>query len=236
MAADEQIATPAEATAPDVDPTPGDPVNDTESFSRKYVEDLRKESARYRERAKKYEDVFSNYEDDEQEILLGIARQLLDDPTAGAQEMQRIAQAILNDPTPDREDEQGDPAFLTREEYLQLRQQEKEQERLNQDVAQIQREAREMGYDPDSIDYKILLLVASEREDGDLKAAHEEIGKWREAGLSDYLASKERDADATPTPQVGGAAASGEKRNPRDFTDAKAALQARLDAVMSRTQ
>lgn len=213
---------PSEVT-PDV-AMDAEPAEDADSFDRKYVEKLRKESAGYRERAKRFESAFDGFEESDQEVLLGLAKSLREDPTRGAQEMAAIAKAIMDqigEGDAPEADAEGESEYLTVEKYKAL----KEQEAVEDQVRQIEREAVDLGYKKGSPEYQYLLAVAKTLPDADLSKAHAQIKAREQAAVDAYLAQKQQQAGAAPKVPGDVSTPASSERTITNFKDARAALE-----------
>lgn len=224
---------PDEGAAPPVEPAPVvdtpavdvDSEPDKDMYPLDYVKKLRQEAAGYRTKARSYEEAFEGHSDDSREALLWLAKTLRSDPTAAAKEMQAAAKTLLGgDATPAEEAEAkevlGD--YMTEARYLELR----EQEAVQQELKNIQFEAKELGYTVGSVDYRLLLQIAQESESGDLKEAHAKIQARDQAAIDRYIASKAEDAENSGKVFGGTAAVPGSSEPIRTFKDARAAMDA----------
>lgn len=232
-AADTQL--PEGTDAPTSEPSAeGEPATQDErdTFDRTYVEKLRRESASYRERAKRYQEAFDGYEDGQVDAWLGLARQLREDPRATAQELQALAEQINQAYEADleareAETDQGEQ-YLTRAQVEEIFQERERQADLQRRVNQIEADARELGYNvaPDNEDYQELLWVASRTESGDIRAAHAKI-EARNQAIYDRMIAK---VSGNPNRQVptGTTPAQGEPQKPKTFAEANEALEAWL--------
>lgn len=192
---------PEASGSPDLgDSVDTEPVGDT--FDRKYVEKLRRESAGYRERAKRYQEAFDGYDDVAVDEWLDYARSLRQDPRGTAQRMAELANSILeayNDPTsPDHaaavqavdglEEKAG--KILTEDDYRRLRAAERAEDERIANVRKIEAQARDLGYEVGSKRYKQLLNEAMELPDGNILKAHENLQAERQRIIDEYIAEK----------------------------------------------
>lgn len=223
--------TPAvETPAAEVEHTIPEPTAEQDSFDRAYVEKLRRESAGYRERAKRYNDVFDGYEEDAVNEWLELASTLKNDPRAAAERFQTIAQAILEaqeEVAPEAPvDHAAQDAPLTRAEFEALMAEREQQAALKARTIQIEVDAKSLGYEKGTEDYDELLFVASRLPNGSIQDAHAKITAKRQAVIDRYVASLA--AKPAPTvPDPNGAPASGERKI-RSFDEANTALDAWL--------
>lgn len=223
--------TPAvETPAAEVEHTIPEPTAEQDSFDRAYVEKLRRESAGYRERAKRYNDVFDGYEEDAVEEWLTLAATLKEDPKTAAARFAELAEAINSQ---FQEEGQAEVAAieaeadapLTRKEleaFWAAKQAETEQAML---VKKIELDAKELGYEKGSDDYELLLFEASRLKNGSIQEAHAKIEARNKAILDAHLAK----LGMQPNPKVPaeGAAAS-QERQLKTFEEANSALDAWL--------
>lgn len=199
--------------------------------TRKYIESLRSESAKYRQRGQRYNEVFDGYEDDAVDEWLSLASTLREDPKAAAARFQEIAQAILEANTEPEPvvDHAAEAEVMTRAEFeraleAKLAERDKAAD-LARRTAQIEADARVLGYEPGSESYEELLYTASRLPNGSIQAAHEKIAARRQAVIDQYVAS----LGTKPAPEVpaAGAPASGERKI-SSFKQANEALDAWL--------
>ena len=112
------VAEAPAADAPPAAPAADDPfdaeLGDDAVFPRGYVEKLRKQGQTYREQMQEkaeqleqYENVYGQYENEDRQAWFQMAQEWARDPRAGAEMMQRIADAVLDDGvTPEEATEQ----------------------------------------------------------------------------------------------------------------------------------
>lgn len=203
-----------------------------DTFDRTYVEKLRRESASYRERAKRYQEAFDGYEDGQVEAWLGLARQLREDPRATAQELQALAEQINQAYEADLESREQETdkgeQYLTRAQVEEIFQERERQADLQRRVSQIEADARELGYNvsPTDESYQELLWIASRTESGDIRAAHAKI-EARNQAIYDRMIAKvsgnpDRKIPSGTTPEQGA------PQKPKTFAEANEALDAWL--------
>jgi hypothetical protein len=149
------------------------------------------------------------------------------DPRAGAEMMQRIAEAVLNDGlTPEEATEQviaedqvsaaaaQTGTSLTPEQVEQIVQQklEAEREAARQQEAERQQEAaveavfneiREAGFDPSSRDGHAILWTASNETGGDVAKAVEIVKAERQKIIDEYVSGKASTPASRPAPDSG---------------------------------
>ncbi len=229
---DAETADPATETTTEAAP---------ETFTREYVENLRKESAGYRTKAKDYEDAFQGYDDASRTELLTIAKQLSDPTTQPdvAKRLQAIAENILKGheagtPTTPTGDEDPDSKPMTRKEWKDLQAEQEDARRNEEGIKSLEAEARGLGIEPGSIEYAELLFIAQAPEiSGDLvksKAKLEEHWASKAKARAEEIAKKgERWPGAAGT-AAGTGAADAEGGSPKTFKESRAAAMAYLSA------
>lgn len=197
--------------------------------TRKYIESLRSESAKYRQRGQKYNEVFDGYEDEAVDEWLSLADTLKNDPRAAAERFQEIAQAILDAQLEQEEEEptqapEGDRP-LTRAEVEAMLAERERQADLKQRTAQIELDAKTLGYQLGSEDYDELLYTASRLKNGSIQDAHAKLLAKKQAVIDGYVQSLAQ--KPAPTVPGDGSPASGEQKL-RTFEEANSALDAWL--------
>lgn len=185
-----------EAVEPPAAPAPADE-GDLGKFGEhgSYIQQLRDEAAERRVALKPYQDAFQGYSDEQRAAFFGLAQGLLSDPTATAQQLREIADQILGgdeagaavEPV-----EKGDT--LTRAEVEQLladRESAAETERVAKAKEQeIISEAKELGYEAGSPEYRKLMFQAINYADYDLNKAHEQLEAEKQAIIDSYVEGK----------------------------------------------
>lgn len=208
-----------------------------ETFSREYVEGLRRENAKYRDRARTYEEVYGDYTDDDQQVWFNMARLFQSDPKQGAAYMESLAKEINQEYGAEAEAEfragakevqESAPlpeGVLTVETYKQMRAEEKAQEDGAKAIADVESEAQTLGYDLNSQSYIDLLWTATNQTDGDLQKAHEAVQAHNQGIIDAYLAEK-----GAPgyTPPSGGGQGPSHATEIKTFEQAKASTMQRL--------
>lgn len=243
LANDGQVETPQE-TAPegsapetttesqaDVEHEIPETLPEGDTFKREYVEKLRRESANYRDRAKKYSEAFDGYEDEAVQEWLSLAAQMRQDPKAVAGRFSELAEAINRhystpeEPVTDNDPDLSDNQPMTRQEFERMWAEKERQKDLDRRVAKIERDAEDLGYQRGSDAYDNLLWRASRLQSGSVQEAHDHIKRERQAVIDAYVA----ELGGQPNPRVpqGGAAPSTERKLD-NFEDASAALDAWL--------
>lgn len=206
-------------------------------YDEAYVKRLRDENAKYRTRAKEYEEVYSDLDDEDRATWLELAKAWKTDPRAGAEQMDRIAKAALEQFQQDvaeAEEELDRP--LTHREFAEMQTKAKQDAEDAANVARINSEAEALGYTVGTRAHRTLLMVAAEEvPDGDLKKAHEILEAERLSEIEKFVAKKARDAEDGPTipPAGNGTTPSGEKQL-KTWDDADRAVKARLAAAFKK--
>lgn len=215
------------------------PAGDT--FPREYVEKLRRENATYRDRSKKYNEVFEGYEPEAIEEWLSLATTLKENPAAAADRFGELAEAIRNqyaDPNSAAADaavaeaglegveaaaEEDRP--LTRKELDAIFAEREQKAELQRRVAQIELDATGLGYEKGSDQYDELLFIASRLPNGSIQDAHARMEAKKQAVIDAYIAQ----LNGAPAPKVpgNGAPQSGETSY-KTFEEANSALDAWL--------
>lgn len=230
-----------EEVAPESEDTTGvldDAGDDRDTFDRAYVQKLRSEAARYRERSKRYVDSFEGYEEEAVSEWLNLAKNFREDPAGTAKELAELSAQILKNyeqeeqaPAETTGEEEDRP--LTMSEYRAMRDKENQESQRKADVARIEGDAKALGYDLKSVDYKLLLLTAKESSDGSLQKAHEMIQANRQAQIDAYIAEK---AGQSNTVQPAGSASvpPSQERQIRSFDDARKGVAELLAAQWNK--
>ena len=132
-----------------------------------------------------------------------------------------------------------DPAeqVLTKADLEKFYAEKAEEEQYERQVSTLQAEllaqGRELGYKPDGDEkeqarWARVLGLAVSLYDGDVAAAHEQLEADKQAAIDAYLASKKGDADVIPRTADGAAPAAASGEGPKDFDEARRALEASL--------
>lgn len=217
----------------DTEETP-EPPSYQETFDRKYVEKLRRENANYRDRAKQAESVWEGYEEGAVDEWKQMISNFRSDPKSVAEQWQQLSEQVLKQFTPAEQAEiaeavkDGEDMPLTRHEFDQLMSQREQQWELESLVQDIEVEARDLGYNLKSREYKILLMTAQELPSGSIQEAHELLEAEKQRIVDAYVAEQEKGAGRVlPVNKVG---VPDQTKGIKDFKDAKAALSNYLDA------
>jgi hypothetical protein len=223
---------PAPAAAPAAPAAPSDdlfanPVGDDQPLvSRGFAENLRAEGLKYRtdlratqEQLSGYEAVFGGYEQADRDVWFDLARTWQTDPARAAATMQAIANAVMDEqggtpPADTPTTPQGTPPDMTPDANGLLTQDQvqamidaklgERDQRAHEDsmVNQVLTEVRAEGIDPDGIEGMMVLWTASNKTNGDVKAAANELRAYRQSIIDGYVQGR---ANGTPpTPSGGG--------------------------------
>lgn len=203
----------AESVAPE-DTLDNEIPRGADTFDRKYVEELRQEARKYRERAKTAEaaaskyDVFEQFPEQDQQIWTEMAGKWLQDPKQSAEIMQTIASNVLVDPnaTPEEKMEaaqdavevaeaQADPTITQEqvdklvEEKLAARDQ---QQKQAQSVEAIHKQIEDAGYEKGTLEMFSVLWIANNDPsvEGNLDKAIEKFRDREKGTIDKYLQQK----------------------------------------------
>lgn len=225
-----------------------DPFDDegVTQFDRAYVEKLRKENAKYRDRAKPYESAFAGYSDEAREFVLSnLVPSLISDYEgtikALASELgitQAEAEQVVEDATQGAEEEKP----LTRAEAEKLwaeREQAREAEaEAKRAQEQIVAEAKELGFDLNAgkgtrehADAQFLLILARDSFDGDLKKAAEAIEAGRQQLIAEHIEKLNAENGKAPAPVSSGAVGAKSSAAPTSLKEATAQASAYLESL-----
>lgn len=234
----EPVAAPeAAAPAAPAAPAGGEPQGDPEVFTRDYVEQLRRESARYRTERNQFADAFEGYEEADRGVLLDLARTLRTDPQAAAEWMREQAEAILAGQQ--QLEPQGNGEYLTPEQaqamWQRMRNEERAAEEKARSVEQINNTVRELGYDPNGFDGMAFMAYAMQHHPGDLKAAHDAVSAMktqeRQKAIDEFVNGKKQSADGAVQPVHSGGAPVPAGQTPKTSAEMRAAAEAMLEAT-----
>lgn len=232
----EPVATPEPPAPPPAAELPPDP--DPDTFSREYVQDLRQENAKYRTRARAYEEAFDGYDDDTQTAILEwvrlqrLASEGDADAAAQLEEMFGGDDEAPASPASASLPSEPAPQYLTMDQARELFREEMgqiEQARAQQDgVNQVIARARDLGYEPGnedtppSPDYILLMQFANRPDVIDqpdaMAAADALVKEYKAAIVAEHVGKKEKQADTTPAISQPGAAAQPD-HSTRPWTD-----------------
>jgi hypothetical protein len=203
-----------------------------QSIDPAYVEQLRREAAERRAKLKTYEDVFGLYDDEDRQVWFELAKTVAQDPKEGGKMMYELGRRLLGEePEPEtpQTETSPDPVQIV-DKIVSERLSAWEEE---QQIREIQQEARALGYDPDSREYLNLLWVAYKETNGDLKAAHQKIEADKERLVQEFLEAQKAQNEQFP-PQPASGTVAGSEREIKTLEDAKASMKERLRALFSQ--
>lgn len=226
--------------------TEPEPAAEPDTFDREYVEKLRAENARYRTRAKEWEEVAGSLDDEDRQAwlqIIGLANS--GDPDALAY----LGQALgFTQEQPEPQPQEDLPEYLTREQAMELAREiareeaqqaltvEQQQRAQQEQITTIQSRAKsEFGIEPGSDDYVLLLKYANEIDPIDLpegtdllSAANDMLKQKQQQAWDAYIAQKEAEAQTSPTIASGNGQAPSTAQTPKSFAEAREALHERL--------
>lgn len=193
----EPVAPPTPPTPPPAAPsTPAEP----ETFDRAYVEDLRKENAKWRTQLREYEAEFDGIDPEERKALAEFAR-LSVRAQSGDEEALKTLGEMLGEETAPAVQEQApvyDEAYFRRIAAEEASRIAAEQQRYSDEqrgIAEIVRQAEALGYKQGSEDYVLLMRAANSvdpTEHSDLLAEGDRLVKaYKQSIIEGYLAEKE---------------------------------------------
>ena len=237
--------------APEPEPVVEAQVEDTrveaaepDTFDRKYVEELRRENAKWRTQAQQYNEVFGDLDDEDKQAWF----QIIDLANSGDPDaIQYLGQALgfVGEEAP--ESQVPSDEFLTREQAVELaREIAREEARAEaeqrdavrnhqQQIDTIQSRAKnEFGVEPGSDDYVLLLhranqLDPSDVEGGDLlAAAHAQLQAEKQAQWDAFVAQKTQAAAGSPIIAPGNGMAPSTAQTPKSWAEARNSLHERL--------
>ena len=219
------------AVEPSID---GDLPDGVDKFDRNYVTKIREEAAKYRTSYTPFKEAFDGYDEGDRDAILSLARELQENPDAAARRMLEASRSIAGDRFDDWLNGDVDPGYLT-EQQLEARLAEREEkQRTEAEVAAIQKEAVNLGYQENTADHAKLFWLAANQTQGDLKAAHEALQAERQTIIDEYVASLREKGErfpATPTQVTGQPSNQGENNTPRTIMEASSRLRQRLAAL-----
>lgn len=192
-----------------------------DSFDRKYVEELRRENAKWRTRAHEYEETFSPLDESLRQgwlELISLANS--GDPNAMDELAQMLGFEVQEQPqeefTPD-----DTPQYLTAEQAYEVARQAAREEAEQRDAAryeqesvkQVADEAGKLGYEASSMEYVQLLYLANEIDPNSLpagksllQAADEQLKARQQEAYDAFVAGKVNQANGSPVAPSGNGA------------------------------
>jgi hypothetical protein len=178
-------------------------------FPREYVSKLRDEAANYRtqlreieQQANRYE-VFNEYDDDDREVWIDLARSWQADPYQAAETMRTIASRVLGDIEQgqasdefydDMQEAQDNYGGVTPEQVQQIVQAEMSRQMAVQEMESmidgVYGEIRQAGIEPNSMDGYMVLWRASNETNGDVAQAVAAHNAYKQEIVDGYVKSK----------------------------------------------
>lgn len=236
---------PAEGTPVPAPQDVGGGEDEQDVFDRKYVEQLRDEAARYRTRARDFEQVFGEMPEDLRTGWLELIRVA----NSGDEDaMGQLAQ-MLGFEVQDAEEPvlpTDVPEYLTLEQAREIARQEAweiaqaaEAQRADAEAIRgVASEAEKLGYQEGSLEYVELLYLANEIDMGSLppgksllQAADEQLQARNQAAYDAWVAKKTQEAGGTPVAPSGNGASPSIANTPKTWDEARAALHERLSNI-----
>lgn len=209
------VAAPPEVPAE----SPAAEVAEPDTFDRAYVEELRREAAGYRTRAKAYDEAFEGYDDETREAFLEYARLSYaaqnGDAEAIAQLQEFMGEEEPEDPAMPAIDPVEAARIAAREETERVLSEREQRAAQAEAVSNVQAAARDLGYDLTSADYVLLMRFANDPEvialDDPMAEAHNRVQAYHQSIVEQHLATKSAQADGAPRVQTAvGAAPAGD--------------------------
>lgn len=239
---------PSTEPAPATEPAPVDldgDLPDGDTFPRSHVESLRKEAGSWRTKYREAEpvaEVFKDLGPDDREALLDLNRTLLKDPQGeGAKELLRFGRALAGENFDDVLKSLDEPQYLTPEEMekrLEQREQAaREKAESEKALREVEAKADEFGYEDGSPERAMLFWYASRETEGDLDKANERLQAYRQGIIDSHVQGvREKNAGHPPVSSRASEAPAGgnPSEGPKNFTDARAAAEARLARAVGR--
>lgn len=237
--------------APDTPPEGGDdldispvgevaPDAETMTYRAADIRKLREEAAKWRTQYRTYEEAFDGYAPEEVDWWRRVARQVASDPKTGAEELLRVAQALIGgdnamaEPEPDKTAEPAaspadQPKYLTSDDLQRVLSERDETAKREKMIADLHAEAKALGYEQGTPEHSLLMNYAAQNQ-GDLKKAHEAVQNWQKAVFDRMVTERRQAADRFPRQTSGGAAVGPPAKEFKTFAEASAALRERLRA------
>jgi hypothetical protein len=234
---------PAEALIEDPTPEP-----EPDMFPRSYVEELRREAAGYRTKAKSYDDAFDGMDDDTREAWLEYTALVVRAQSGDQAAIDRIQEMFADDEddTPDIPEPvipAQDPIAAAREEARRAAEevyQEREQARMQEEqILAVRKAGEDLGYNFGTDDYILFVRGANEAansgDDDPIAAGDRAVKAYRQAVVDAYLKAKGEQAESTaPVPDGGGAAPNLSKQPYDPASSEMAKWNAVRDSAMAR--
>ena len=233
---------PQPAAVPPVNPTTAEPASEPDTFDRAYVEDLRKENAKWRTQLREYEASFEGVDPDQVKALGEFARLSLAAEGGDVEAARKLEEMLGEEPGEPAPASTPAPTFdeahfrqLAREEAERIVATERDQTRTQTAIQDVITRAEALGYKHGSPDYVLLMQAANSLEtlpeDGDLLRAGDALVKaYKQQIVEEYLSGKEAETNGAPRVPTGGGVAPSQARVPTSWAEARQFLHERLDA------
>lgn len=225
-----------------------EPEPEPDMFPRSYVEELRQESAKYRTRAKSYDDAFDGMDDDTREAWLEYTALVVRAQRGDQEAVARINEMFADDdePEPVAPQQQVDYAALAREEARRAAEEvyaERENARVQQEqIAAVRSAGESLGYKFGTDDYILFVRGANEAaqagDEDPISAGDRAVKAYHQAIVDQYLASKGQQADTSPAIPSAGATTPDLSTRPYsdDMSEAQKFARVRDSALARMTQ
>lgn len=174
----------------------------------------RDEAAKYRTRARRFEEAFEGYDDTEVSQALELYQLLQKDPKAAHQRFQAVAGNLEQYLREQGMWEEADAVAkaadtgLSRADVEKLMEEREQRAARDRAVQSIISDAAKLGYEEGTWQQGALLFIASKSTNGDLNKAHAALEEFkaglREEGKQAYLASLEGGGNYPPVSSGGG--------------------------------
>lgn len=199
---------------------------DNPETARKEIEALRKENADRRVKARTFDEAFSGLDDNDRDAILGFVQAYKADPAQAGAIAKQWGEALTPAERGDIAEATGaapTDAPMTRAEFERAMAEREQQQGIQSSIAEMQREAKELGYDPEGPEYLLLIQAMDRLGTTDMKQGHAEVQKFLQSKIDAYVASKAGDAERTPVAPGNGLPPSNQAERPTDFGTIKSA-------------
>lgn len=211
-----------DTTAPESAPAEAPPEVDYESEAPpegftpermwKEIRDRRKSEGDYRMAYKPFKEAFDGLDDNDRTAFLHLVATYKADPAAAGQWMAENAKALTPAERGDIAEAAGlteTDAPLTETRFNQLMSEREQQEGVRRATEEMQREARDLGYDTEGPEYLMLIQFMNRLSTTDVAAGHAEVEKWKQSIRDGFVSGKKNEAEnAKKVVTDGGPAAS----------------------------
>lgn len=260
-AAPEPAPAPAPAPEPAADPGRDTSVLDGEleqgikQFPREYVEKLRAEAAKHRTAAREAQEAreqletrykpFESYDDSDMRVWSQLATDWQTDPRSAAATMRQIASNVLQDPSAspadkaeaadqiaeiDKAEQTGQTTDVEKmiEERIAAHDR---QQKLNEGVAQIDRQLAEAGHERGTFPYSAVLWFATNdpETNGDIGKSLEKFNGFKQSVIDEYVESVKNGSRTPVGTAADGVTGSPTPSTPTNIKEASAAARKWLE-------